>query len=67
MSDVTEKGCETCGLRKKYDANPKSLSGRFWRWHIKWCPGWKEYMMSLSKDERLSLARHYNLKKYQNV
>ena len=32
--------CETCPLRGKYDKNPKSLGGRFWRFHINFCPGW---------------------------
>ena len=25
--------CENCKLRAQYDKNPKSLVGRFWRWH----------------------------------
>jgi hypothetical protein len=22
---------------------PTSLLGRIWRWHTRWCPGWKAY------------------------
>lgn len=64
MSETIEKGCATCGLRQKYDTNPKSLLGRFWRWHINWCPGWKEYMISLPDADRRALAEQYNIKKY---
>ena len=35
--------CETCKLRAHYDKNPKSMIGRFWRWHINFCPGFKAY------------------------
>lgn len=44
-----EHNCETCFLRKKAEQNPKSLLGRFWFWHIKFCPGWKAYQKSLKK------------------
>ena len=40
-------GCETCPMRKKAEANPKSLMARLWRWHTTWCPGWKAYQASL--------------------
>lgn len=55
--------CANCKLRAKYDANPKSLAGRFWHWHTGFCPGWKAYMNSLSKEERQSYVEKYNLKK----
>jgi hypothetical protein len=42
--------CETCGLRKKSEANPKSLMARLWRWHIGWCPGWKAYQAHLASQ-----------------
>ncbi|MDZ7725027.1 MAG: hypothetical protein U5R06_19990 [candidate division KSB1 bacterium] len=51
-------------MRKKYDANPKSLMGRLWRWHINWCPGWKEYITFLPETEQQALAEQYNIKKY---
>jgi hypothetical protein len=61
---MAEKGCENCGFRSKYDDNPKSFLGRFWRWHATWCPGWKKYMQSLPDDERVQLAEKYKMKKY---
>lgn len=64
MTESTEKSCAQCNLRQKYDSKPKSLLGRFWRWHINWCPGWKDYMTSLSESERQALAQQYHLKKY---
>jgi hypothetical protein len=42
-----ESGCHTCGLRARAGKNPKSLLARLWRWHIKWCPGWKAYVKEL--------------------
>lgn len=57
--------CETCGFRAKYDKNPQSMLGRIWRWHARWCPGWKSYIKSLTDENRIRLAEKYNLKKYQ--
>lgn len=31
--------CENCKFRAHYDAKLKSVLGRFWRWHINFCPG----------------------------
>jgi hypothetical protein len=59
-----DHNCESCSFRARYDANPKSLLGRLWRWHAGWCPGWKAYMNSLAPDRRDELARLYNLKKF---
>ena len=61
---MAENNCENCKFRFKYDNNPKSFLGRLWRWHINWCPGWKEYMTSLPNDEKRQLAEKYNFKKY---
>lgn len=58
--------CEDCSLRAKYDAKPKSFAGRFWRWHINFCPGWKKYMNEVDKEKRMELAKKYKLKKYLN-
>jgi len=58
-------GCENCGIRAKYDKNPKSLLGRLWRWHTGWCPGWKKYMKSLPDEERTALAEKYDMPKYK--
>lgn len=61
---MAEIKCETCTMRQKYDAKPKSLLGRFWRWHINWCPGWKQYMLSLSEADKRQVAEKYNQNKY---
>lgn len=61
---MSEIKCGECKLRKKYDEKPKSLLGRFWRWHANWCPSWKAYMQSLPNDERVKVAESYNMKKY---
>lgn len=61
---MEQKNCSECSLRAKYDKNRKSLSGRFWRWHINFCPGWKAYFKSLSPEEQAELRKEYNFKKY---
>lgn len=43
--------CANCALRKKAEAKPKSILGRLWFWHIKWCPGWKAYQAYLTQQE----------------
>ncbi len=55
-------GCSTCPMRAKYDVKPKSFAGRFWRWHIKWCPGWKQYIKTLPEPEKKEIFEKYNLK-----
>lgn len=55
--------CVDCKLRAYYDKSPKSLLGRFWRWHINFCPGWKGFMGSLSDDERNALKEKYGWNK----
>ena len=49
---MSEAGCATCRFRAIYERKPRSILGRLWRWHIKFCPGWKGYMKSLSEEER---------------
>ena len=56
--------CENCKLRAKYDRKPKSLAGRFWRWHINFCPGWKAYFNSLSEEQKAALREKYSFTKY---
>lgn len=53
--------CANCKLRAHYDKRPKSLLGRFWRWHIGFCPGWKAYMNGLSEEERKAYKDKYAL------
>ncbi|MFC2125062.1 hypothetical protein ACFLU5_09645 [Bacteroidota bacterium] len=60
MADIK---CETCAMRAKYDNNPKSFIGRFWKWHIKFCPGWKAYLQSVSDEKRLELFSTYGERK----
>jgi hypothetical protein len=55
--------CSECPIRAKYDRDPKSFIGRFWRWHINFCPGWAKYYASLGDDEREALRQKYSLKK----
>ena len=59
-----EQKCENCKLRTNYEKNPKSFLGRFWRWHINYCPGWKGYFTSLSDEHKAELRAKYNFKKY---
>ena len=53
--------CSKCAIRTRYDRNPKSIIGRLWRWHIRFCPGWKRYMTSLPDEERSDLRKKYAL------
>ena len=55
--------CSNCALRAKHDRAPKSLLGRLWRWHIRFCPGWKRYLKSLSPEERSEIQEKYDLPK----
>jgi hypothetical protein len=41
--------CEERPMRKKAETNPKSLMARLWRWHTRWCPGWKAYRAHLAE------------------
>ncbi len=61
---MAENNCENCTMRAKYDEKPKSFGGRFWRWHINFCPGWKAYMGSLEPVKKEEVAKKYQLKKY---
>lgn len=58
--------CENCKFRAHYEKNPKSLLGRFWRWHINFCPGWKAYFASLSAEKQKELRAKYQFDKYQD-
>lgn len=54
--------CENCKFRAYYDKKPKSLLGRFWRWHIGFCPGWKNYFSHQDAEKQAELKKKYNLK-----
>ncbi len=60
---MAQHNCENCPIRAKYDRAPKSLIGRFWRWHINFCPGWKGYINSLDEETKKMLKEKYRLKK----
>jgi hypothetical protein len=64
---MSANNCENCAFRAKYDKAPKSFLGRLWHWHAGWCPGWKAYMLSLTKDERTALAEKYQIKKFLQI
>lgn len=61
---MQEYKCSNCPMRAKYEEKPKSLVGRFWRWHINFCPGWKGYFNSLTEAEKEALRSKYNFTKY---
>lgn len=42
--------CETCPMRQKAEANPKSFMARLWKWYTTWCPGWKAYQAHLAQQ-----------------
>jgi len=52
--------CENCMFRGTYDKSPGSILGRIWKWHIRWCPGWKSYVKSLPDERRLEILEKYN-------
>ena len=56
MTDIGEQkhNCEECPMRQRAEAKPKSLMGRLWHWHTKWCPGWKSYQEYLAQQEASS-------------
>ena len=54
--------CEACKLRKKYDEAPNSFVAKFWKWHIKFCPGWNGYMKSLDETKKAEIVAKYKLK-----
>ncbi|MBR6659015.1 MAG: hypothetical protein IKL19_02940 [Paludibacteraceae bacterium] len=56
--------CSTCPMRAKYDVKPTSFAGRFWRWHINFCPGWKAFFNILPDAEKEVIRQKYNFTKY---
>jgi len=51
--------CEKCSFRARYDRNPRSILARLWKWHTRFCPGWKAYLNSLAEDERKKVLKRY--------
>lgn len=56
--------CEHCAFRATYDNNPRAFLGRLWRFHIRFCPGWRRYMDGLPEGERKGLAERYQQQRY---
>lgn len=54
-----KKSCADCDIRKSYDKDPSSVLGRMWKWHIRYCPGWKGYLTSLPEKERQMIQEKY--------
>ncbi|WP_162909500.1 hypothetical protein [Aggregatilinea lenta] len=51
MSETKQHPCETCKLRASAEENPKTWKARLWRFHTKFCPGWKSYQRSLAQPK----------------
>ena len=47
--------CENCKFRAHYDKEPNSVLGKFWRWHINYCPGWRSYFSRQSEEKKAEL------------
>lgn len=43
-------GCATCRLHALAERKPHSLIAKIWRWHTRWCPGWKRYQRELAEE-----------------
>ncbi|NLV20855.1 MAG: hypothetical protein GXY49_02540 [Syntrophomonadaceae bacterium] len=43
--------CAACPMRQAAEKNPQSFKARLWRWHTKWCPGWKAYQRELAQTQ----------------
>ena len=46
-----KSGCETCRLRSYAERKPNSLLAGLWRWHTRWCPGWKAHQRRLARQK----------------
>ena len=46
-----ESKCATCKWREKSEKNPKSFMARLWRFHTRFCPGWKAYQKELAQQQ----------------
>lgn len=50
MTQSDTPRCETCPGRKKAEENPRSILGRLWKFHTRFCPGWKSYQRWLKEQ-----------------
>ncbi|MFH1748550.1 MAG: hypothetical protein ABIG44_16065 [Planctomycetota bacterium] len=49
---MKKHSCENCRLHGYARRKPDSLIARIWRWHTRWCPGWKAYQRTLAESEQ---------------
>ncbi|MBI5668220.1 MAG: hypothetical protein HZC41_09455 [Chloroflexi bacterium] len=47
---ASEHPCAACQLRAQAEAHPKTWKARLWRFHTRFCPGWKSYQVALAKQ-----------------
>ena len=62
QSKAKQPSCDVCPWRQKYDTNPMSFLGRLWKFHIRFCPGWKVFMQNLPTDQQQEIRKKYNIK-----
>lgn len=43
--------CENCSWRAYAERKPNTWFARLWRWHTRWCPGWRSYQRSLAEKQ----------------
>jgi hypothetical protein len=48
---ASEHGCATCKFRSYAERKPNTWLARLWRWHTRWCPGWRAYQRALAEEE----------------
>ena len=51
MAETKTHPCETCKIRQDAEAHPNTWKARLWRWHTKFCPGWKSYQKYLAAQK----------------
>jgi len=44
--------CANCKMRLEAEKNPNSFKAKLWRWHTKWCPGWRAYQKELAAQNQ---------------
>jgi hypothetical protein len=57
MEQIEAKhNCPQCAARANAEAKPNSFMARLWRFHTRFCPGWKAYQADLAKLEAQQAA-----------
>lgn len=49
---ASEMSCANCPMRAKAEAKPQSFMAKLWRFHTKFCPGWKAYQRALAEEAK---------------